>query len=317
MPLTADVSVAQRRPERQPRRHTAGACADRRRYCDCSAQRRPERQPRRHTGRLRVGERGAYVPLNEGRSVNPGDTGQGPPTGAPNDTPVQALNEGRSVNPGDTSMRHGRLDWGSIGVRAQRRPERQPRRHSGLPAYDEQGRRRMLALNEGRSVNPGDTPSSSRRHRDLEPVDIAQRRPERQPRRHDRHEGVRGWSSTPFNAPLNEGRSVNPGDTWSKMMHHVRDTLVQSLNEGRSVNPGDTAKFCKRAVPGQTIARPRAREPRRRRVCGHFTRFRTLPRQNRQDQAVETALTAAEHTRFPRITEGSQMSQSTQGWPSS
>ena len=37
------------------------------------------------------------------------------------------------------------------------------------------------------------------------------------------------------------------------------ENVPSSLNEGRSVNPGDTAKFCKRAVSGQTIARPRAR----------------------------------------------------------
>ena len=117
------------------------------------------------------------------------------------------------------------------------------------------------------------------------------------------------WSST-----LNEGRSVNPGYTQSSTRP---PQMPRTLNEGRSVNPGYTAKFCKRAVSGQTIARPRVREPRQRRVCVHFTRFRTIPRQNGRDQAVETALTAAKHTRFPRITEGSQISQSTQGWPSS
>ena len=139
----------------------------------------------------------------------------------------------------------------------------------------------------------------------------AQRRPERQPRLHSEP----ATSACPSIATLNEGRSVNPGYTgypWS-----LCGQAPGSLNEGRSVNPGYTAKFCKRAVSGQTIARPRVREPRQRRVCVHFTRFRTIPRQNGQDQAVETALTAARHTRFPRITEGSQISQSTQGWPSS
>ena len=60
--------------------------------------------------------------LNEGRSVNPGDTNL---TGVV-DGPPRSLNEGRSVNPGDTlnRLRHNELQ-GS----AQRRPERQPRRH--------------------------------------------------------------------------------------------------------------------------------------------------------------------------------------------
>ena len=81
--------------------------------------------------------------------------------------------------------------------------------------------------------------------------------------------------SPSWSPALNEGRSVNPGDTraWSRGFRN----RVSPLNEGRSVNPGDTAKFCKGAVSGQTIARPRAREPRRRRVCGHFTRFGRYP----------------------------------------
>ena len=139
------------------------------------------------------------------------------------------------------------------------------------------------ALNEGRSVNPGYTPPCA--------LVVGSHRPR----------STKAGASTPA---TRSGRSSSRG-------------RLGTLNEGRSVNPGYTAKFCKRAVSGQTIARPRVREPRQRRVCVHFTRFRTIPRQNGQDQAVETALTAARHTRFPRITEGSQISQSTQGWPSS
>ena len=188
-----------------------------------------------------------------------------------------SLNEGRSVSPGDTRD-------APHGPR--QLLERSTKAGASAPATPEtlrERRRGQSALNEGRSVSPGDTsvmlsaPFATM---------SAQRRPERQPRRH-------------------------------RPVRTRRPRRIRALNEGRSVSPGDTAKFCKRAVSGQTIARPRAREPRRRRVCGHFTRFRTIPRQNGQDQAVETALTAAEHTRFPRITEGSQMSQSTQGWPSS
>ncbi len=63
------------------------------------------------------------LPLNEGRSVNPGDTI------SPNDiiNNSVALNEGRSVNPGDTI--HG-ITAKVYGEIAQRRPGRKPRRHS-------------------------------------------------------------------------------------------------------------------------------------------------------------------------------------------
>ena len=236
---------------------------------------------------------------------------------------------------------------------AQRRPERQPRRHpEPSPAQRVAGLRSTKAgastpatpglralqvwLVPNRSTKAGaSTPATlvNGTH-ELRVVLPAQRRPERQPRRHidgcvrsvrSSLRSTKAGASTPATLQrgtahplrllsLNEGRSVNPGDT---RVSYYNEGAPIALNEGRSVNPGDTAKFCKRAVSGQTIARPRAREPRRRRVCGHFTRFRTIPRQNGQDPAIETALTAAEHTRFPRITEGSQMSQSTQGWPSS
>ena len=240
---------------------------------------------------------------------------------------VSSLNEGRSVNPGYTRP------YETVDPRlwiAQRRPERQPRLHA-VNAHGE--RVPFGALNEGRSVNPGYTfcddgnssgvdarstkagastpatlPVATSQRSSSEP---AQRRPERQPRLHVRVTRP----SRCLRDSLNEGRSVNPGYTWC--CGETEPDLEATLNEGRSVNPGYTAKFCKRAVSGQTIARPRVREPRQRRVCVHFTRFRTIPRQNGQDQAVETALTAARHTRFPRITEGSQISQSTQGWPSS
>ena len=285
------------------------------------AQRRPERQPRLHLAtrrarglvRGRSTKAGASTPatlarcrvarclretLNEGRSVNPGYT-LGWRCGRGRSCP--SLNEGRSVNPGYTRA-----------LRPSARPASPLNEGRSVnPGYTRPQPSRLAApqasLNEGRSVNPGYT-------RPLRP----------QP------EG---------SAALNEGRSVNPGYTRPSILIRVLlikrstkagastpatrfrrgcfDTCQATLNEGQSVNPGYTAKFCKRAVSGQTIARPRVREPRQRRVCVHFTRFRTIPRQNGQDQAVETALTAARHTRFPRITEGSQISQSTQGWPSS
>ena len=58
---------------------------------------------------------GAGEPLNEGREINPGDTGA-----ARRDLAgVGALNEGREINPGDT--RNIAADH-LLGLHAQRRP---------------------------------------------------------------------------------------------------------------------------------------------------------------------------------------------------
>ena len=164
----------------QPRSTKAGAStpantgastpATLRHHCDLhdtDAQRRPERQPRLHSG-LMIAVNGSVqsASLNEGRSVNPGYTrttdhanGAGGAS-TPVTAPTFPLNEGRSVNPGDT--RHAR----SIVARrqhacglAQRRPERQPRLHlQKEPASPiKRDRRLPMALNEGRSVNPGYT----------------------------------------------------------------------------------------------------------------------------------------------------------------
>ena len=158
---------AQRRPERQPRRHSARFAAV---VYRIGAQRRPERQPRRHL-RTWTRSRVATSALNEGRSVNPGDTGQ--------PAHDHLLADSRSTKAGAstpaTRSRSARGD--QCRPDAQRRPERQPRRHS-------------LAV----------SPASSSTD--------AQRRPERQPRRHSSRAAPRSGRSS-----LNEGRSVNPGDT--------------------------------------------------------------------------------------------------------
>ena len=185
-------SVAQRRPERQPRLHhlsgdrvvasghrstKAGAStpATRRRppllRPSERAQRRPERQPRLHALCTMA------MPLAKD----------------------EALNEGRSVNPGYT--------WASSGCKqchlaAQRRPERQPRLHveqrrqrisrqmrstkagastPATPSTRSGSSSAAPSLNEGRSVNPGYT-SSVRKIRPR--CRNAQRRLERQPRLH-------------------------------------------------------------------------------------------------------------------------------------
>ena len=125
--------------------------------------------------------------LNEGRSVNPGDTRSR--HGDPQRHPT--LNEGRSVNPGDTRViRLSLVDDGA----AQRRPERQPRRHATS---------RSLMVGAQRRPERS-TPATSA-------VSVnAQRRPERQPSATRVHREVASVNRSP---PLNEGRSVNPGDT--------------------------------------------------------------------------------------------------------
>ena len=141
-----------------------------------------------------------------------------------------ALNEGRDVNPGDTLRLSSSLHVATI---AQRRPGRESRRHR---VFDGPTRARRFArtLNEGRDVNPGDTPDRvERAHR--RPVSTAQRRPGRESRRHTRTFGVeyRERSAT----ALNEGRDVNPGDTGGRS---AASSTAGTLNEGRDVNPGDT-----------------------------------------------------------------------------
>ena len=70
-------------------------------------------------------------------------------------------------------------------------------------------------LNEGRGMNPGDTPGTK--------------------------EEDHGTSEA-----LNEGRGMNPGDTSTPPLLRRAGT---SLNEGRGMNPGDTANSTKEAVP--------------------------------------------------------------------
>ena len=190
------IDAAQRRPESEPRRHRAATPLPS--WRPPNAQRRPESEPRRH--------RCTATPTSGRRS---------------------SLNEGRSLNPGDT---HSVIGGVATVMHAQRRPESEPRRHSGSsvrpPTIG-------TALNEGRSLNPGDTSSASRppsvhrttaqrrpeseprRHvHDTAALRIeeahAQRRPESEPRRHPPSRPRGRWCRA---RPLNEGRSLNPGDT--------------------------------------------------------------------------------------------------------
>ena len=77
------------------------------------------------------------------------------------------------------------------------------------------------SLNEGRGVNPGDTPV---RRRVGTPSPYAQRRPGREPRRHATTTR-RARSGT---TALNEGRGVNPGDTLP--YSHVELRFAQAIS---------------------------------------------------------------------------------------
>ena len=131
-----------------------------------------------------------------GRGANPGNTAlRSDPT-----RDQDPLNEGRGANPGDTA--DPLLDLRKA-MCAQRRPGREPRRH---PRCRTRPTRRSGALNEGRGANPGDTfptPTAPPRSKTLNegrganpgdtageldaaiPEIDAQRRPGREPRRHD------------------------------------------------------------------------------------------------------------------------------------
>ena len=164
-------SLAQRRPGREPRRHLQTRPPHR---CPRGpAQRRPGREPRRHPHGPHAEPPSRYQALNEGRGVNPGDT----------------LTIHRAIyrpviaqrRPGREPRRHllSMTFWcANTSFRAQRRPGREPRRHP-LPVVSRPAHGRPL--NEGRGVNPGDTPRGPLTG---EHCAVAQRRPGREPRRH-------------------------------------------------------------------------------------------------------------------------------------
>ena len=109
-------------------------------------------------------------------------------------------------------------------------------------------------LNEGRSLNPGDTGRAARGMGIV--LQPAQRRPESEPRR---HRTDRPGSSRRRGA-LNEGRSLNPGDT----RHLPTPTATpHALNEGRSLNPGDTVQQVEDDDAAQAAQRRPESEPRR------------------------------------------------------
>ena len=175
----------------------------------------------------------ARASLNEGRSLNPGDTvtrGRAWATARP------TLNEGRSLNPGDTDFL---VSHGVRALNAQRRPESEPRRHrsAGRGGWTDSS-----PLNEGRSLNPGDT-------------------------------RIPDCATASRASTLNEGRSLNPGDTVTR--GRAWATARPTLNEGRSLNPGDTDFLVSHGVRALNAQRRPGSEPRRHALMRYRLRTET------------------------------------------
>ena len=135
--------------------------------------------------------------LNEGRGINPGDT--------INDRSGDTRHLQRSTKAGAstpaTLVACGRASRRSKV--AQRRPGHQPRRH----CFQAAGFLGCASLNEGRGINPGDTPEPFWLLYDF---NDAQRRPGHQPRRHRRKRVV----AVLVQDRSTKGRGINPGDTF-------------------------------------------------------------------------------------------------------
>ena len=128
------------------------------------------------------------------------------------------------------------------------------------------------ALNEGRSVNPGYTVICLRAVRRAEGRSVnpgyTRHRGSIQSRERSTKAGA-STPATPFNdmaasaddIALNEGRSVNPGYT---RPHRPLPMTRQALNEGRSVNPGYTRPRAPSALASSTARAQRRpeRQPR-------------------------------------------------------
>ena len=181
-----------------------------------------------------------------------------------------ALNEGRSVNPGYTRLcfdgvdhatrRSTKAGASTPATRERALPSRTPGRRStkagaSTPATQAEGRQRDI-LAARRSTKAGaSTPATPRK-----PCTAVVRAVQRSTK------AGASTPATPFVGSDAVGfgavRSTKAGASTPATRPGLRPTpagVARPLNEGRSVNPGYTAKFCKRAVSGQTIARPRAR----------------------------------------------------------
>ena len=207
---------AQRRPESELRRHGRGASAGN--AFPWNAQRRPESELRRHAC-CRGPARSLPGTLNEGRSLNSGDT---PPAVASFATVSAAQRRPESELRRHLHARPG----GASGAFAQRRPESELRRHARRSSSGAA----TASLNEGRSLNSGDTRRIFRTHL---LISGAQRRPESELRRHAPAGTIEADTETAQRRPESELR------------RHLQPVACrrhggQALNEGRSLNSGDT-----------------------------------------------------------------------------
>ena len=234
------------------RRNRAGPKATRDRI---AAQRRPGREPRRHGWSPRVMGR-LRVSLNEGRGANPGDTTHG--QGATVLAHRSALNEGRGANPGDTLAR---CRGSASSAHPAALNEGRGANPGDTDGHGRRGRRPLSTpLNEGRGANPGDT------RREVSPAELAaaahaQRRPGREPRRHLRLP----FDSSPSRAQRSTKAGARTPATRDVLSRKPSATCQAPLNEGRGANPGDTVVSAMRArVTGTHFAQRRpGREPRR------------------------------------------------------
>ena len=274
---------AQRRPERQPRLHRRTP------RCLPLVGARPLNEGRSvnpgYTSSRRLFDRRqrAWWSLNEGRSVNPGYTRDFVPSATSREhrhrstkagastpatpctadpPPAGATGEVRSTKAGASTPATPELQTAASCHRTVRTSLNEGR--SVNPGYTRprlfDACHRIGPLNEGRSVNPGYTARAANVWAaGSQPLSIAQRRPERQPRLHCAR---RGCVPNPCQASLNEGRSVNPGYT-SRREHLTLVRSRKSLNEGRSVNPGYTSPSrCSMLVAHRSAQRRPERQPR-------------------------------------------------------
>ena len=192
-------------------------------------------------------------PRNEGRGVHPGDTPSPPSRYArltfaqrrPGRSPRRHIQHSSASmsrcsaqrRPGRSPRRHAcSRDTPSCANGAQRRPERSPRRHLEVVRRDLGCRRRSTKagaftpatlapglfaagrherLNEGRSVHPGDTGSFEP---DWPGIGVAQRRPERSPRRHP----ARGRGAPPGPSRSTKAGAFTPATRGTSSCEHAR-----------------------------------------------------------------------------------------------
>ena len=181
--------------------------------------------------------------LNEGRGANPGDTASGrPPFGV-----RAALNEGRGANPGDTDLLGPALD--GLLTRSTKAGARTP----ATPPRPWSRASPGASLNEGRGANPGDTPTPVTRALTDR---VAQRRPGREPRRHERYaDAVR----------VALVRSTKAGARTPATLGHVHPLpppLARSTKAGARTPATPTSDRETRASNSGAQRRP-GREPRR------------------------------------------------------